>query len=86
MNFARFAEDEDFKESNKMHQINGFMYGNLGIELCKGQKVIWYGLAIGTEIDLHSIYFTGNDIEVEGNHKDSIMIFPGEVLLLATLE
>ena len=73
-----FADDNDFKESNKMHQINGFMFGDIGIEMCSGDKVIFYALAIGTEIDLHSIYFSGNGIDVEGNHKDSLMIFPGD--------
>ncbi|XP_065054474.1 hephaestin-like protein isoform X2 [Rhopilema esculentum] len=70
-------DDKDFKESNKMHQINGFMFGDIGIEMCSGKKVIFYAFAIGTEIDLHSIYFSGNGIDVEGNHKDSLMIFPG---------
>ena len=60
-----------------MHQINGFMFGDLGIEMCKGDHVIFYGLGIGTEIDLHSVYISGNGIEVEGNNKDSLMIFPG---------
>jgi hypothetical protein len=34
--------DEDFAESNLMHNINGFMYGNNMDVLCKGQKVRWY--------------------------------------------
>jgi hypothetical protein len=36
------VEDEDFAESNLMHNINGFMYGNNMDVLCKGQKVRWY--------------------------------------------
>eukprot|EP00794_Sanderia_malayensis_P014201 gene14201-15683_t len=72
------TDDEGFKASNKMHQINGYMYGNgLRIDLCRGKKVLWYGLGLGTEVDVHGIYFAGNGIEVDGNHKDSIMIYPG---------
>ena len=54
------------------------MFGDLGIEMCKDKRILFYGFGIGTEIDLHAIYFTGNGLEVEGNNKDSIMIFPGK--------
>ena len=61
-----------------MHQINGFMFGDLGIEMCKGDKVLFYGFGIGDELDIHGISFSGNGIEVDGNNKDSVMIFPGK--------
>eukprot|EP00794_Sanderia_malayensis_P014202 gene14202-15684_t len=71
-------EDEDFMESNKMHQINGYMYGNLkGLEFCKGQKILWHTFVVGTEVDMHSIYFHGNTFNIEGNRKDTLTLFPG---------
>ena len=62
-----------------MHQINGFMYGNLeGLEVCRNTKVLWHAFVIGTEVDMHGIYFHGNtfntDMEIR---KDSIALFPG---------
>eukprot|EP00794_Sanderia_malayensis_P014203 gene14203-15685_t len=73
-------EDEDFMESNKMHQINGYMYGNLkGLEFCKGQKILWHTFVVGTEVDMHSMYFHGNTFKTsDDNHKDSLTLFPGQ--------
>ena len=48
-------EDDDFKEANKMHSINGFFYGNLpGLNICLGDKVRWYLFGLGTEVDIHT--------------------------------
>lgn len=75
-----FTEDGDFMESNKMHQVNGYMYGNMdGLSVCNNKKVLWHAFAIGTEVDMHGIYFHGNafssDMEI---HKDSLALFPGD--------
>ncbi len=73
------AEDDDFMESNKMHQINGYMYGNLrGLDFCKGQRILWHTFVVGTEVDMHAIYFHGNTFEIEGSRKDTLTIFPGK--------
>ena len=48
-------DDEDFQESNKMHAINGFFYGNLpGLEICLGDSVRWHLAGIGNEVDIHT--------------------------------
>ena len=80
------VEDEDFMESNKMHQINGYMYGNLkGLEFCKEQSILWHTFVIGTEVDMHAIYFHGNTFEsAVGNRKDSLVLFPGTRLISVT--
>jgi len=73
-------EDEDFMESNKMHHVNGFMYGNMeGLKVCKDSKVLWHAFGIGTEVDMHGIYFHGNSFSSDRDiHKDSLALFPGE--------
>ena len=49
------TEDEDFQESNKMHAINGYFYGNLpGLEICLGDSVKWHLAGIGNEVDIHT--------------------------------
>ena len=48
-------EDEDFKESNLLHAINGRIYGNLdSFEVCHGDKVAWHFSVLGSEVDMHT--------------------------------
>ncbi|CAL1573460.1 unnamed protein product [Knipowitschia caucasica] len=70
-------EDDDFIESNKMHAVNGLMYGNLrGLEMCAGDRVRWYTFGLGTEVDLHGVYFQGNTFEKQSTTRDTLSLFP----------
>ncbi|KAI7800963.1 hephaestin-like protein 1a [Triplophysa rosa] len=70
-------DDEEFQESNKMHAVNGFMYGNLlGLDLCLGEHVMWHTLGLGTEVDIHGVYFQGNTFERDGTNHDTLNLFP----------
>uniref|UniRef100_A0A4W6DC74 ferroxidase n=1 Tax=Lates calcarifer TaxID=8187 RepID=A0A4W6DC74_LATCA len=70
-------ESEDFEESNKMHAVNGRMYGNLaGLEMCAGDKVWWYTFGLGTEVDLHGVYFEGNTFKKQSTTRDTLNVFP----------
>ncbi len=58
--------DDGFKESNKMHAINGYIYGNGprngGQYLMKAnEKVAWYLMGIGDEVDIHTVHFHANN-------------------------
>ncbi|XP_014928015.3 ceruloplasmin isoform X2 [Acinonyx jubatus] len=76
-------EDEDFQESNKMHSMNGFMYGNQpGLSMCKGESVVWYLFSAGNEADVHGIYFTGNTYLSKGERRDTGNLFPQTSLTL----
>ncbi|KAM6938704.1 ceruloplasmin isoform 2-T2 [Lycodopsis pacificus] len=71
-------EDEDFIESNKMHGINGFLYGNLpGLSMCQGNKIHWHMIALGNEVDMHSVHFHGQILTTQNHHTDTISLFPG---------
>ncbi|KAM4619806.1 ferroxidase HEPHL1 isoform 2-T2 [Polymixia lowei] len=71
------TEDEDFEESNLMHAVNGLMYGNLpGLELCAGEKVVWYTFGLGTEVDIHGVYFEGNTFQRQKTTRDTLSLFP----------
>lgn len=38
--------------------INGKLYGNLhGLVMMQGQKVDWYLLGMGNEVDMHTVHF-----------------------------
>ncbi|NXV78051.1 HEPH protein, partial [Atlantisia rogersi] len=70
-------EDEDFKESNKMHAINGLMFGNLpGLNVCEGDNVSWHLLGLGSEADVHGAVFQGNTLQMNGMRRDSASLFP----------
>ncbi|XP_062868994.1 ceruloplasmin isoform X2 [Trichomycterus rosablanca] len=70
-------DDEDFQLSNKMHSLNGYMYGNLqGLNMCKGDKVAWHLSGLGSEGDIHGLYFHGNRFLYRGTRKDTISVFP----------
>uniref|UniRef100_A0A3B3DN56 Uncharacterized protein n=1 Tax=Oryzias melastigma TaxID=30732 RepID=A0A3B3DN56_ORYME len=72
-------EDEVFEESNKMHgrSVNGYMYGNLpGLEMCAGDRVVWYTFGLGTEADIHGVYFEGNTFQRQSTTRDTVSLFP----------
>ncbi|XP_048190634.1 ceruloplasmin isoform X2 [Perognathus longimembris pacificus] len=76
-------EDEDFQESNKMHSVNGFMYGNQpGLSMCQGDSVVWYLFSAGNEADIHGIYFSGNTFLSKGERRDAANLFPHASLTL----
>lgn len=46
-----FFLPQDFEESNLMHSMNGFIYGNLpGLDMVEGDRVRWHVAAYGTEV------------------------------------
>nr|XP_015206786.1 PREDICTED: hephaestin isoform X2 [Lepisosteus oculatus] len=70
-------DDEEFKASNLMHAINGFLYSKLpGLEMCRGSNVSWHLLGLGDEFDIHGVVFQGNTVQVNGRHKDSVTLTP----------
>eukprot|EP00079_Xenopus_tropicalis_P012612 XP_002939767.2 PREDICTED: hephaestin-like protein 1 [Xenopus tropicalis] len=76
-NFSTDKEDAGFQESNKRHAINGFMFGNLpGLNMCLMGNVSWHLLGLGTEIDIHGVYFEGNTLDLGGMTRDTVSLFP----------
>jgi hephaestin len=87
-NIATFAgkpktvnkEDGDFQESNLMHSINGYVFGNLpGLTMKAGQHVRWYVMAMGTEVDLHTPHWHGNTLTVNGMRTDVVNLLPAQM-------
>lgn len=70
-------EDAGFQESNRMHAMNGYVYGNLpGLVMKEGEKVRWYQLALGTEVDLHTPHWHGNTLTSDGHRVDVLNLLP----------
>jgi hephaestin len=88
-NVQRFADkpyaepdDEDFEESNLKHSINGYMFGNQPmLTLKKGERVRWYVMSMGTEVDLHTPHWHGNDVVASGMRMDVVNLLPASMVV-----
>lgn len=70
-------EDEAFQESNRMHAINGFVFGNLPeLSMCAQKHVAWHLFGMGNEIDVHTAFFHGQILTIRGHRTDVAHIFP----------
>jgi hephaestin len=75
-------EDEDFEESNLMHGINGYVYGNQPMmTVQKGKHIRWYVRGMGTEVDLHTPHWHGNDVLVGGMRMDVVDLLPASMVV-----
>ncbi|XP_038599910.1 ceruloplasmin-like [Tachyglossus aculeatus] len=74
-------EDPTFILSNKMHAINGRMFGNnQGLVFHVGDEVNWYLIGLGSELDLHTAHFHGHSFQYERTgtyHSDVFDLPPG---------
>jgi len=87
LNGAVISDEEmgDYEESNLMHAMNGYLYGNLGhnvpIQITKGNLVRWYLLAVGNEVDLHTAHWHGNTVvSADGLRSDVERLLPGAMI------
>ena len=80
---AKFDRDnEGFVESNKMHSINGYVYGSMPMPTMKvGEHVRWYLLALGNEVDLHTPHWHGNTVVVGGHREDTVSLLPATTIV-----
>jgi hephaestin len=77
-------EDDGFHESNLMHSINGYVYGEgPHVVLAAGQRVRWYLIGMGTEVDLHTPHWHGNTLMTSmGMRMDMAELLPGSMLVM----
>ena len=87
-NIQRFApgkanvEDETFVESNLMHAVNGFVYGNgPTVTLRERQRVRWYLMGMGSEVDLHTPHWHGNTVTISGMRTDVADLLPASMVV-----
>jgi FtsP/CotA-like multicopper oxidase with cupredoxin domain len=72
------ADPDEFAESNLMHGINGLVWGNnRGYEMREGERVRWYFLGMGTEVDLHTVHWHGVTVIHDGHRRDVLQLAPG---------
>jgi manganese oxidase len=76
-------DDPDFQESNQMHSINGYVFGNQPLSamtMKAGEHVRWYLMAMGTEVDLHTPHWHGNTVVANGMRTDVVSLLPATML------
>jgi len=75
------GDEEAFEESNLMHTINGYVYGNGRVPAVrKGQRVRWYTFSLGTEVDLHTPHWHGQTVVSNGMRSDMVQLLPGMMM------
>ncbi len=68
------------KPAGQFYAINGFIFGNLpGLMMKQGEKVRWYLLGMGNEIDLHTPHWHGETVTEGGRNTDVIELLPGSM-------
>lgn len=69
-NKDQLKDNEDFQESNKMHGVNGFVFANAdGFKMYQNEKVDWYLLGMGNEVDMHTVHFHGQTFLRVSDHE-----------------
>jgi manganese oxidase len=75
--------DEDFQESNQMHSMNGYVFGNMPLSAMTmhvGEHVRWYLMGMGTEVDLHTPHWHGNTVLANGMRTDVVSLLPASMM------
>jgi len=66
--------------AGQFYAINGFIFGNLpGLFMKQGDKVRWYLLGMGNEIDVHTPHWHGETVTEGGRNTDVIELLPGSM-------
>jgi len=77
--FMIFDQDRG-RERGLMHAINGYIFGNLpGLVMASGERVRWYVLGMGNEVDLHSAHWHGRPLQFHQRSTDVIELLPGSM-------
>jgi FtsP/CotA-like multicopper oxidase with cupredoxin domain len=72
--------DADFQEANLMHNINGYLFNNVqGMVAHEEEKVRWYLMALGTEVDLHTVHWHALTTVYQGSRTDVVELLPASM-------
>ena len=76
-----YESPEEAEEGNLKHAINGFIFGNLqGLEVEQHDKVRWYLIGLGTEVDMHTAHWHGQTVLNAGKRTDVVELLPGTMV------
>ena len=76
-----YESPEEAEEGNLKHAINGFIFGNLqGLEVEQDDRVRWYLIGLGTEVDMHTAHWHGQTVLNAGKRTDVVELLPGTMV------
>ncbi len=76
-----YESPEETEEGNLKHAINGFIFGNLkGLEVEQDDRVRWYLIGLGTEVDMHTAHWHGQTVLNAGKRTDVVELLPGTMV------
>jgi FtsP/CotA-like multicopper oxidase with cupredoxin domain len=68
------------KPAGQFYAMNGFIFGNLpGLIMKQGDRVRWYLLGMGNEVDLHTPHWHGETVTDGKRNTDVIELLPGSM-------
>lgn len=68
------------KNEGLFYSINGYIFGNLpSFVMKKGERVRWYLLGMGNEIDLHTPHWHGQTVMYDHRRTDVVELLPGSM-------
>eukprot|EP01084_Bolivina_argentea_P096247 173021_1 len=72
-------KNDEFYESNLMHSINGFVFGNFWLDANEDERVRWYTASFGNELDSpHSPHWHGHIArDAQGHNTDTVVLIGG---------
>ncbi len=74
-------DEENEEESGLKHAINGRIFGNLtGYQASLGERIRWHLVALGNEVDIHTVHWHGQTILDHGRRTDVIEILPASMI------
>lgn len=63
-----------------MHSINVYVFGNgPRMRVAQGERVRWYSLTLGTEVDPHTPHWHGNTVVERGHRTDVLELLPASM-------
>lgn len=72
--------EENGEESGLKHAINGRFFGNLeGYKTSLGKRVRWHLVALGNEVDNHTVHWHGQTVLDHGRRTDVVEILPASM-------
>ncbi len=71
---GNWARGRELMEQGYRYALNGLIFGNLpGLEMNEGERVRWYVLGLGSEVDLHTAHWHGQRVVEDGRRRTDVV-------------
>ena len=71
---GNWARGQELMEQGYRYAINGFIFGNLpALEMNEGERVRWYVLGLGSDVDMHTAHWHGMRVVEDGRRRTDVV-------------